>query len=241
MPTKSFKELFAKFLEEPTRDKFRELLREELGETDNLDFKKDWIDYPKLAKHILGLANSEGGVIIFGVDEAASPKAVGLVSIRDKVNVTNALKKYIPEMLRYDIYDYSYEASEYPQITGKSFQIIMVEDQPKYLPYVSMGESQDIDRDVIYVRRGTSSEKANYTELQRIFNRRIEIGYSTQDEFDLLKHLHELEALVDFCDRFYSPVMTLFMHSKIEAMGFYNFLKKLILEKKQLIEKRTLR
>ena len=56
--TRGSKELFARFLENPTREGLREILQNHLGETRDLDFKESWENWAKMAKHILGLANS---------------------------------------------------------------------------------------------------------------------------------------------------------------------------------------
>jgi hypothetical protein len=54
---RAFREAFARFFEEPTREGLRELLRENFGEANELDFKREWPESSKLAKHVLGLAN----------------------------------------------------------------------------------------------------------------------------------------------------------------------------------------
>jgi len=46
---KTFHEAFTKFFEEPTRDKLRELLKNNVGELDNLDFKESFPAKDKLA------------------------------------------------------------------------------------------------------------------------------------------------------------------------------------------------
>jgi hypothetical protein len=57
---KTFHEAFTKFFEEPTRDKLRELLKNNVGELDNLDFKESFPAKDKLAKHLLAMANVMG-------------------------------------------------------------------------------------------------------------------------------------------------------------------------------------
>ena len=65
----TYKEEFAKFCEGPDRSKFRELLKQNTGEYAYIDFKEKWLEVPKFAKHILGFANSGGGVLVIGVRE----------------------------------------------------------------------------------------------------------------------------------------------------------------------------
>lgn len=82
-------ETFAQFFTAPTREALRELLRRNIGETDYLDFKADWPALPKLARHILALANSGGGALVVGVSQQTDGSLVpsGLPSIKDKAEL----------------------------------------------------------------------------------------------------------------------------------------------------------
>lgn len=46
------KELVYKILQEPTREKFIDIIDNGFGELDNLDFKEQWIDHQKIAEII---------------------------------------------------------------------------------------------------------------------------------------------------------------------------------------------
>lgn len=198
---KSLHEEFAKFFENPTRDKFRELLKGNFGELNNLDFKEDWSStWGKTAKHILGIANTGGGCLIVGVkqldDKLLDP--IGLKTSVDKADISKGIKKFLPSFLLSEIemLDFSFDASEYPKLVGKTFQVLLVGDNPKYLPFVSQATSgSDIQESEIYVRRGTSTEKTNYEELQRLLNTRIETNQSSQTEIDMQTHFDQLKFL----------------------------------------------
>lgn len=198
---KSLHEEFARFFENPTRDKFRELLKSNYGELDNLDFKEEWSsNWSKTAKHILGIANTGGGCLIVGVKqlEDHSLEPCGLKNLVDKADISKKIKKFIPSFLlsEIEVLDFSFDASEYPKLIGKTFQILFIGDNPKYLPFVSQSTSgNDIRENAIYVRRGTSTEEANYEELQRVLNRRIETNQSSQTEIDLQTHFDQLKFL----------------------------------------------
>jgi hypothetical protein len=71
----------------------------------------------------------------------------------------------------------------------------LVEYKPKLLPILSLKEGKDIKPNVVYLRRGTSSDEANHEELQKIINERIETGYSSTHLLELSKHLEQLKAL----------------------------------------------
>lgn len=196
---KGLKEEFAKFFEDPSRDGLRELLRNNLGEFPHLDFKENWSSLSKIARHILGLANSDGGCIIVGVAEKEDKtlEATGVENLKDKAEIFKGIQKFLPSFLvdKVELADFVYEASEYPKIVGKKFQVIFVATDSKHLPFTSMVEGDGIQKNRIYVRRGTSTEEADYQELQNILNKRLETGYSSRNEIDLRTHLEELEML----------------------------------------------
>ena len=66
---KNLKDIVYALLQEPTLDKFREFLRSQTGEHNSIDFKKEWIENAELAKMMLAMANTQGGIIVFGVSE----------------------------------------------------------------------------------------------------------------------------------------------------------------------------
>ena len=63
---KNLKDIVYALLQEPTLDKFREFLRSQTGEHNSIDFKKEWIENAELAKMMLAMANTQGGIIVFG-------------------------------------------------------------------------------------------------------------------------------------------------------------------------------
>jgi len=197
--TKFTKELFSKFFEEPSRDILREVLRQHVGETRNIDFKTAWPDHPGLAKQCLGMANSEGGCLIIGMreDDDKSLTAIGLEAFVDKADIHNGLKSYIPNELRtrIEILDFDYRATEYAEIAGKKFQVALIDHGVEHAPFVSLRAGTGIRASAIYVRREASTEEANYDELQGIINRRIGSGNSTSGEQNLKKELELLRTL----------------------------------------------
>lgn len=198
---------FARFAENPSRESFREFLRNNVGEVLQCDFKEDWPSFPRLARHLLGFGNSGGGCIIIGIAEREDKtlNAKGLDKLSDKTEVFNGIKKFLPYALlpNVDILNFTYEASEYPAIIGKKFQVVFVEDDPKHLPFVACTDGDGIRNNAIYVRRGTSTEEANYEEVQQLINRRIDTGYSTQREIDLQTHLEQLKILFRQVERYH--------------------------------------
>jgi hypothetical protein len=244
---KSYKEDFSKFFEAPSREGLRNLLRGQLGEFDACDFKIQWPSPPKIARHVLGLANSRGGCLVIGVGENRDKtfEIAGLSAIGDKAEVQKSIQKFIPSQLKYELLDFAYDDSEYPKLIGKKFQVLIVEDSAEYIPFISRSNGDGIRENAIYIRRGTSSEEVNYEELQEIINRRIETGFSTRGEFDLKKHLSELNSLYEHIqpsvdpysgDEYFATLPLHFVENPYYPKeSFESFVKKLIIEKKLLI------
>ena len=193
---KPWNEEFARFFEDPSREALREVLRRNVGEQNELDFKEEWVEKSKLAKHVLAIANSKGGCIVFGVDDGTMEPR-GLSEPKDKSDVFREVKKYLPGQLleQLDVITFSYEASEYPKLIGKTFQVLLISDDVERIPFAAASAGSDIRTAAIYVRRGAESLEANYEELQRMINRRLETGVSSTAELDIRKHLSQLRVL----------------------------------------------
>lgn len=199
---KGYREAFARFFENPTREGLRAILKENIGELKELDFKETWPESSSLAKHILGMANSGGGCIVAGVEDTTlEPK--GLAKSEDKTVIFNGIKNHVPPALleNVEIVDFSYDAAEYPKITGKIFQVLFVGYDKKHLPFVSVRAGTSIRANTVYVRRGASTEEANYEELQQVINARLETGYSSTKELDLQSHFEQLKVLFQQIER----------------------------------------
>lgn len=185
------------FLKEPTKDNFRLFLEKNCGELDEVDFKEQWIDKGHLAKTILAMGNSRGGIIVMGVreedDKSLTP--VGLESFKDKATVNDEIAKYISPGLDYEILDFNYDKSEYSAVQNKKFQLLIVHDTPERLPFISLNATTDLEKDVIYIRRGTKCEKATADEIERIIEDKIATIFKETSDLTLDEHLKQLKKL----------------------------------------------
>lgn len=185
------------FLKEPTKDNFRLFLEKNCGELDEVDFKEQWVDKGHLAKTILAMGNSRGGIIVVGVreedDKSLTP--VGLESFKDKATVNDEIAKYVPPGLDYEIFDFDYEASEYSAVQNKKFQLLIVHDTPERLPFISLNATTDLEKDVIYIRRGTKCAKATADEIEHIIEDKIATIFKETSDLTLDEHLKQLKKL----------------------------------------------
>jgi len=197
--SKTIHEAFSRFFESPTRESFRLLLKEHVGELRNCDFKEDWPESGALAKHLIGIGNAGGGCLILGVkeneDKSTSPQ--GLSQIKDKADISNSLKAYLPEPLLASIEtaDFKYEASEYPALVGKLFQVIFVHARPDSLPFVAQRGTTGLRSGAIYVRREGQTEEASYEEVQTLVRQRLAAAPQTEEARGIKEHLEELKVL----------------------------------------------
>lgn len=250
---KSLFEPFARFFEKPTRPALQTLLQENYGEFDHIDFKSSWTLNSKLAKHVLGFANSGGGVLVVGVhqeeDNSLTPR--GLDKLADKAEISQALKRFIPGDVVYCVIDFVFTENDYPNLKGKRFQTLLVEDLPERLPFVCLHDGDNINAGIVYVRDGTESLPANHDTLQRILNRRLATGHSTQRELTLKEHLEELRVLYDLIPRHlvtglpsaYGSVASIFRmvgaptapNPAYPKESFYQFVARAIEVKKEIV------
>lgn len=119
----------------------------------------------------------------------------------DNAIIDDMINKYVPLTLKYQNFNFSFDSSEYEKLLGKKFQVIQVEDIPEALPFLSTAENKDIEKDIIYVRRGTKCQRAKAEEVERILNRRIETQYSSSLTLDLEDHLKQLKLLYGQIER----------------------------------------
>ncbi|HOZ54468.1 MAG TPA: ATP-binding protein [Clostridia bacterium] len=196
--SKNQKDIIYKILSEPTIEKFKSLVENHLGEADYIDFKAEWPEKDKLAKIILALANYGGGAIIIGVNQLNDNgfDTKGILEFKDKVNIKNEISKYLPNNLEYEVFDFNFDDIAYEKLKNKKYQLLIVENIPENLPYVSLKQGKDIEEFVIYTRNGTESTKVNNEELQKILDRRIKT-YHISEKLTFNEHLKQLKILYD--------------------------------------------
>ena len=227
-------DLYNFLTDEPDKQKFAEFLKSNGYEGNDIDFKEQWIKKGKLAKIILAMANYGGGIIVFGVKENSDGlmEPVGIEKIRDQADVSNELKKYLPEHLFWKVQNFSYEKSEYEKLNGKTFQILIIYDTPKYLPFISRSYGEDgLKESAIYTRRGTESVEVNNSELQDLISRRIETHFVSNIDFS--EHMKQLKVLYSYKPQYPKIFNITFTQSNVE---FDDYIDYLIKKKKKIIE-----
>lgn len=196
---KNVPEYFPELLKNPTSENFKKMIRDNTGESNYLEFKEDYpIDY-KLAKTILGMANSGGGIIIIGITDKKELK--GLKKLKDKTDIGNKLSNYLPKNLIYDVHDIKYDEKEIDDnLKEKQFQLIVINDTPDRIPFLSLKEEKNnkktvLNKTIIYCRKNTNTEPSNQEDIKEIMERRVnskvQIGVNEfKEDLEQLKLLY---------------------------------------------------
>ncbi|EHR0803127.1 helix-turn-helix domain-containing protein [Vibrio coralliilyticus] len=237
-------ELFRQFFEKPTRGFLKEIFNDNIGERDYLDFKAEWPQLEQVSKHVLALANSGGGAIIFGVAEDSDGEFdnKGLERLVDMADLSKTLKKFIPSQVKYDVFNFVYDESE-PKLVGKKFQVLLVEYSEKLLPVLCLKEGNGLKSSVVYVRDGTQSIVANREQLELLINARIDTEYSSTPTLELGYHLEQLKTLCEQVNVLEQEEIFDSNHGLREFLDFEgdkiysSFLYEMIEHKKQIVKK----
>jgi hypothetical protein len=112
--------------------------------------------------------------------------------------------------------------------------MLVVEDKPEYIPFLSKKESGSLKQNMIYVRRGTSCEVANEEELQAMLNRRMNYLHPLNGEpLQLEEHLKQLKILYEKIEKnhvYYKDGLSVGMASFIESIEKMNVIGEKVLE-----------
>ncbi len=196
------KDDFEFFFKEPTKDKLNKLLKTHTGESNNLEFKEKWIETDKLAKIVISIINSGGGVIIFGIKEKKDDKiflntGLSKADIQDKTDMMKKLNSYIQNVF-YEIRDFDYTDASYGELQGKYFQILLIYSDKSKLPIFSKKESDNIKLNEIYIRRGAATVIANNEELNTIIENTVKARINNFISGDINEELMQLKVLYSF-------------------------------------------
>ena len=241
------------FFREPTLETFLDFYNNNVGESNNIEFKSSWIYDEKLVKIILGIANSGGGCIVFGINEENNTmNACGITELTDPADFFKKISKYIPDSIlsKVELKNFIYDSDAYSEVMkNKKFQVVFINVNDDDLPVICKSEFNSIKKGDIYIRRGTSTEKINYDELQKLIENNCNCRNELIQHSDLESELQDLRTLYSFVSPYVNSgsfsalkQLSIFMplgksENKVYPdVSFEEFLKEVIEEKQQMIK-----
>lgn len=181
----------------------------ELGESDTVEFKRKFSGFEKIAKEMIALANTRGGVLLVGVDDDGT--IVGVDSEKSEIDLlTSSAEFYSNPPIEYDI-----EVVEIDGVDVIAVRIPESRTKPHQLvhsPSESNGTADPRDT-CVYIRQGEKSVMAS-REVVRVLAAQqpdapplvLEIGNIERTLFDHLEKneritLREFRHLVNISER----------------------------------------
>ena len=196
-----FKDVLAEFLLDPSKSTLNLYLANQLGEQPSIDFKEVWPRKEQLARHLLGMANSGGGVLIMGVAELSdkSISATGLTEpFKDGAAINEQLSAYLPTYLskKIAVYNFHYSLDEDPKsLHGKRFQALTVATDAIELPYFSLKKIESYPDGTVFVRHGSKTTPANSNDRDELLKQRDQAMSKVSEQLELKGHLQQLRVL----------------------------------------------
>lgn len=211
----------------------KSLIEQSFGENNALDFKEIFIREDQIAKLIIAMANSGGGSIIFGVNDDNQP--VGLIKeeLKDPTDFQRKLNGYLPSILNYNLQQIEYDENEiYGYFSGKTFFIIYIPEQNRFIPFIAKRGSDKLFTDKIYIRKNTSIETATNEDLEMIFKKRLIEQYEDLSNMSLNEHMEQLKILYSISANSGDSIK----NEKSSRENFGEFISRMIEKKKRKIE-----
>lgn len=151
-------------------------------ESKQIEFKQDFNpdspgDWCELIKDIVAIANSGGGIIVFGLDNTGTPlgKSVELISQIDPADITNKLSKYIgPVDLEFDISLLEKEKNRLVAFVIQPVAIPLIFQKPGTYEIGSGKQRSAFSVGTVYFRHGAKSEPGNTEDIRKVIERQLE-------------------------------------------------------------------
>lgn len=211
----------------------KNLIEQSFGENNALDFKETFVREDQIAKLIIAMANSGGGSIIFGVNDDNHPVGILKEELKDPTDFQRKLNGYLPSMLIYHLQQIDYDENEmYGYFSGKTFFIIYIPEQNRFIPFIAKRGSDKLFTDKIYIRKNTSNETATNDDLEIIFRKRLIEQYEDLSNMSLNEHMEQLKILY----RIAAISGDTNKNSKSQKDDFSEFIARMIEKKKRKIE-----
>ena len=133
----------------------------------------------EIVKDIVAMANSRGGLIVFGVSDNGKPSNVDVSNVWkiDPARLTDKMASYSGvQFAGFRLLPYEHAGATYPAIEVEPAESLIVFNKPGTYPLPDDKNKQKtaFSQGTIYVRHGAKSEPANSDDIRQFIDRRIE-------------------------------------------------------------------
>jgi predicted HTH transcriptional regulator len=140
----------------------------------NCDKTYDWCE---IIKDIAAIANSGGGVIVFGVDNNGNPTGddVNCILKLDPATITNKISTYIgTQFSDFEISEVTKESNTLAILEIGSSDVPIIFTKPGSYPIEGGKQSTSFSRGTVYFRHGAKSELGISDDFRQVVDRRLE-------------------------------------------------------------------
>ncbi|NOX66714.1 MAG: ATP-binding protein [Chlorobi bacterium] len=145
----------------------------EKGENQNIEFKQRFSSFHKIAKEFIAFANTNGGIVLFGIDDDGSVH--GVESEKGEAElIKEAAEQYCQPPVKYNI--------DFVPLYGKEIVVVTIEES-EFKPHRIQDYKNEIDINSaeVYVRvndKSMPASKEMIKILQAIYTNKKLINYS---------------------------------------------------------------
>ena len=141
----------------------------------NLESNKDWCE---IVKDIVAIANTNGGIIVFGLDSKGVPldTNLALFSKLDPAHVTDKINKYTGiQFSEFSLVQCEKEGKKLVAIIISSLSIPIIFIKPGTYDIGNGRQETAFSKGTLFFRHGAKSEQGNNEDLQKKIENRVEI------------------------------------------------------------------
>lgn len=149
-----------------------------IRESRNLDFKSEFAanssrDLIEVVKDIVAIANSGGGIVVFGLTSKGEPsgKDVSGISDIDPATITDQIHKYTGEQFSdFEILKVEKAGMRYPAIYVLPVSTPLVFERPGTYAVSDKKQQTAFSKGTIYFRHGAKSEPADNSDIKALID-----------------------------------------------------------------------
>ncbi|MGB8831594.1 MAG: ATP-binding protein, partial [Candidatus Sulfotelmatobacter sp.] len=151
-------------------------------ESKYIEFKENFdpsspADWCEIVKDIVAIANSGGGILIFGLDSAGRPTGSSLSALAnlDSADVGNKVSKYTgPVQLEFESRELEKEGSTLHAFIVQAVSVPIVFQKPGTYDIGSGKQKTAFSVGTVYFRHGAKSEPGNSDDIRNVIERQLE-------------------------------------------------------------------